>query len=344
MRSRRSIIAAMAGTPAGVPMQLNPKPLPPLVAPYEPKRFEQREGIINDWDSVLETTIQSWGTKGGCQLTRKESCEGGYLFNYWPPEVNPIIELEELEDDDTSGTHVAADRAPDAPVEFAVLPYLRRTAVTLRPSLMAFTVTGHVMFGIYYGMLKRPELHILNPWSLLEKNETTGATQLRDVYKLFEEKLKGTARKVAYIDVANEVEKENRMYINLQENERVGFCTLWVPIIGNAVIEKIKELETAVKKGTPGGKQLNAESIAIYKSIYDSLQKSLTEKMNAEKEAYPVKYEDIEHLSAAKAVVALYRKAVGLAPKGGKRKSKRRTYRKKPKWRQHRGQRFTRRV
>jgi hypothetical protein len=310
---------------------------------YNPKIGEERRGIISDWEPVLKTTIHDWSTKGGCQLTRKESCEGKYLFNYWPAEVNPIIELEELEDDDMSGTHVAADRAPDAPVEYAELPYLKRTAVTLRPSLMAFTVTGHVMLGIYYGMLKRPELHILNPWSLLEKNETTGATQLRDVYKLFEEKLKGEARKVAYIDVANEVEKENRMYINLQENERVGFCTLWVPIMADAVIPKLPALTTAMTSG-PATSGLKPSVKALYTEIYKTLQTELTTGMEDVKDAYPLKSVDITNLAAAKAVVDLYRKAVGLPAKAGKRKSKRRTYRKKPTWRQRHGRRSTRRA
>lgn len=292
---------------------------------------------MKDWWAVLGATVARWKTRGGCEITREErSCvEGSHLFNYWGVDDNPIIEFEESPTD--GKTHVVAERAVAAPIEFAYLPFLGRTAIKLRPSLFAFAVTGHVMLGIYYGMLPRPELHILNPWPLIANDKSE--IQLQDLYALFGAKSPKMAGKIAYIDVAHELSMPD-IYINLQEDERIGFCTLWVAIIADKVIPKLPLLTEAIQEeGAAAGSQLSMKTKDIYKKIYERLQSELAAGKEEVIAAYPNTGDDITNLAAAKAVIAMYKKALG---KGGKRTLHRRTFRKRTlRWKSRRAHRST---
>jgi hypothetical protein len=190
------------------------------------------------------------------------------------------------------------------------------------------------MLGIYFGNLARPQLHILNPWSL------TGSTQHLDVYDLVALSSKPLARQILYVDVAGELNKIFKKDYNLQEKERVGFCTLWVGILAAAVIPHLPDLQAALTRPAAAASGvLSMEAAAIYKdSVYQPLQEQLDALIDATEKEFPNL--QCRYLASAKAVGDLAATAQG----AGKRKRNRRTYRKKSTWRQRRGRRSTRRA
>lgn len=302
-------------------------------------RGDLRRGILepDTWERILRATIRSWN-KRGCLLEKSKTsktCSQSALFNYWSAEQTARIDF--VEKPAEPGQAISADRERDAPIELKQLPYLNRTAVIERPSFLIFEVTGHVMFGIYFGnlkkpdgSLKRPELHILNPWNL------TKTKQLEDVYILFEKTLKFKPGKdIVYIDVVNELESAlGDVMINLQENERIGFCTLWAGIIANQVIQILPELTRAVELPPAPASQLSkAARTLYYTKVYEPLIGALDTKKKDVERRLP-ELNDVSYLAAAEAVAELSQATF----KGGKRTAGRRTYRKKLKWK-HRGPR-----
>jgi hypothetical protein len=306
-----------------------------------------RRGVleVTAWDRLLKETVKIWETQGGCRLTpAKSACPKSAPFNFWEDEALIIFEDDaEVKE----GAKVTESHTRNAKIEYSSLPFLNRDSVKTRPSLLVFHVTGHVMLGIYFGNLDTPELHIFNPWKV------TGTVQMKDVYNLFEENLGiAGARKPVYIDVAGQLEDAKKIDINLQEDEQVGFCTLWVTIIASKVISLLKDptFDEAVKSASKSGSLLNPGVLdRYYKEVYEPL---ITEVNNAKTKEDPTlgyTWIDFTNYNAAvnvkkMALEALTKVTANSAKKGGKRKRNRRTYRKKLTWRRRRGRRFTQRI
>ncbi len=299
---------------------------------------------VETWEDVLAATLASWEAQGGCRLTRKKSeCPETAPFNFWDDEALIMFE-DDAEAEE--GAKVIGSHTSKAEIEHSFLPYLDRPSVRARPSLLVFHVTGHVMLGIYFGNLPTPELHILNPWKV------NGTIQMSDVYDLFKESIGPVkARKPIYIDVAGEIEASARgITINLQKDEQVGFCTLWVSIIASRVIPLLKsgELVAAVTKQPTVGSQLSKDAHQFYYTkVYAPLIRYIDQAQKAQDPTIGYTWIDFTYFNAAKAVKELALEALNaarLSAKGGKRKRNRRTYRKKPTWRQRHGRRSTRRA
>jgi hypothetical protein len=205
-----------------------------------------------------------------------------------------------------SGSHVASTHGPQSKIEVAKLPYLNRSAIKERPSFLIFDVTGHVIFTIYFGNISRPELHILNPWNLMEGNPVL----FKDIYDLLDLKLKYKARKIAVIDVVAELEKKGyKKSINLQEYEKEGFCTLWVGVLASKVIPLL-------------GKPLTLD--VYWNQVYKPLLDEIEEDQKKMKEKIPG-----INLKTVASASTVSRLATG---KGRKRKHLAKTKRKRVKW------------
>ena len=302
-----------------------------------------RIGIVDPrhYEDIFSGNTLFWSEKGGCALGigMSKGCEeAGTAFNFFTFDRNPMIEWSDVDDDiqhNTIGTV-----AKGAKVEVAKLPYLAHSETRKRPTLLMFEVTGHVMLAIYFNGTKRGStLHILNPWPI------GNTQQLLDVYTLFGKALGYLgAKNVEIIDVAGDVEKYtqslaktgNVSIINLQDNERVGFCTLWVGILASAVLRAkapdgshpMTFLDRQVKSGADpiGTYQLNQALLDFYFNVYWTLM----DRRNAIiKDAKKVFGEDkCFPASAAHAVATMLKESVS----GGKRMGGRRTYRRKSKW------------
>jgi hypothetical protein len=293
-----------------------------------------RVGILapEKWDLVFKANIDAWKRKGGYQLDGIRGPKGTELFNFWAFDKNARIDFPEGKGD--GAEHVIGDRDLDAEVEYFHFPYLRRTEVLNRPSLIVFEVTGHVMLGIYFGNLKRPQLHILNPWPL-----KLASTQFLDTYEVVMQSSKKLAREILYVDVAGELQTIFGKEYNLQEKERVGFCTLWVGIMASAVIPHLKEIHETLVGHSAASSVLTMRTAKIYRDkVYEPLELQLNAIIDATLKEFPGL--KCEYLAAARAIGDLAATAI----RAGKRKSKRRTYRKKPTWRQRHGRRSTRRA
>jgi hypothetical protein len=324
----------------------DPKGGPPIPIVGRKVGLDAARGVleVETWEDVLAATLASWEAQGGCRLTRKKSeCPKTAPFNFWDDEALIIFE-DDAEAEE--GAKVIGSHTSKAEIEHSFLPYLDRPSVEARPSLLVFHVTGHVMLGIYFGNLPTPELHILNPWKV------NGTIQMSDVYDLFKESIgPAKARKPIYIDVAGEIEASARgITINLQEDEQVGFCTLWVSIIASRVIPLLKsgQLITAVSKHSAAGSQLSEHAREFYYSgVYAPLIRYVVQAQKAQDPTIGDTWIDFTYYKAATAVKQLALEALNgakISVKGGKRKSKRRTYRKKPTWRQRHGRRSTRKA
>jgi hypothetical protein len=296
-----------------------------------------RLGIIDPrlYDDLFFSNFQLWVTKyNACPLSRGMSGDcSTSTFNVFPPEKNPMIEWSDV--DDSTGKHTLGEVGEGAVLDVAVLPYMKHRELASRPTLMMFLVTGHVMAAIYFVTPRGGELHLLNPWPLgIEQ-------QLRDVYALLEARLP-SARKITIVDVASQVESYLTsktgadVSIDLQTNEKLGFCTLWVGIISQAVltvqtpVPPMTYLQSEVTKSPPAvGYQLSQNALNFYSHVYTRL---LVEKEALVKEASKAFLDTCPEGSAAVAVVNLAAKAA----RGGKRIRRRRTFRKrKLRWNSH---------
>lgn len=298
-------------------------------------RSDLRRGIleVETWTQLLKTTLESWKTNGGCLLTGESNvCPDDAPFNYWSVEAQIDFEDDAIPEE---GAKVVGDHTGKAKIIYSSLPYLDRNSVRKRPSLFVFSVTGHVVLGIYFGNLLTPELHILNPWRMIGD-----ATQMADIYRLFEVKLGPVrARKIIYIDVAGEIETAKGKTINLQKDELVGFCTLWVAIIASKVIPLIGDLGRAIGDKR-GASQLSVTALSMY---YDKVYKPLMDDVAAaQKVEDPTIGEtsmNFTSFKAAAGVNKLAKEALTIVTvTGGKRTNGRRTYRRKPQCK-HQGQR-----
>lgn len=294
-----------------------------------------RLGIIDPrlYDNLFFSNFQLWVTKyNACPLSRGVSGDcSTSTFNVFPPEKNPMIEWSDV--DDSTGNHTLGEVGEGAVLDVAVLPYMKHRELASRPTLMMFLVTGHVMAAIYFVTERGGELHLLNPWPLgIEQ-------QLRDVYSLLEARLPA-ARKITIVDVASQVQSYltskigAAVSIDLQANEKLGFCTLWVGIISQAVLTTgeapMTFLQSEVTKSPPAvGYQLSQNALDFYARVYDRLH---VEKAALVKEASKAFLDRCPQGSAAVAVVNLAAKAA----RGGKRIRRRRTFRKrKLRWNSH---------
>jgi hypothetical protein len=284
-----------------------------------------REGVLNGdtWVAIFQQNNEVWKSLGGCPLgvgTSSECDPEKVMFNFFPTSLD--AEIEWSEETESGDGHVAADPAPGAVVKVAKMPFLKHPETFKRPTLLAFEVTGHVMLGILYNYkgARGPQLHIVNPWSLKESQ------QLKDVYVLLETTLKKHARNVIVIDVADEIQKtRDPKVINLQEDEKIGFCTLWVGILAGRLIPHLPNLQVAVGEGPEGG-QLNLAALQIYKEVYTNLQDELTALVESSRGNYG-EGKCVPWAATAMAVKQLADRAAQ-AKLGGKRKYKRQTKRK----------------
>lgn len=292
-------------------------------------KSDRRIGILdpNTWEAVLKANVESWKRKGGYQVDGKTPPKGTELFNFWSVDQTARIDYPEAVGEE-GAEHVFGTRDLDAEVEFLRFPYLRRTEVQKRPSFIVFEVTGHVMFGIYFGNLQRPQLHLLNPWPL-----HLGKIQLIDAYDVISKSSEKLSFKIAIVDVAGELEKIKKVSYNLQENERVGFCTLWVGIFAAKTIGIVGGLTDAEKgAASVSGSGVLTESAAnLYNEIYSSLQTTLNALVAANMKESPLL--GLQG-ATANAVADLAQSALS---SGGKRIRRRRTFRKKSSWK-HRNQ------
>lgn len=272
-------------------------------------RANIRAGILGEtiWPKVFEENSEIWKRLGGCEITPKTpACPSSSLFNYFPYAQDAVLEYPEAEG---VHNHTIAVDATKEPIEKR-FPYLRRTQIKLRPTLLMFEVSGHVMLGVYFGNKKRPELHILNPWSI------HGTQQERDVFTLQE----SAKARIAVVDVVGRVEEQYGTEIDLQSGEKIGYCTLWVGILASEVIKRMRDINAAVlgDKGTiaPG-----IGALEIYKEIYSGLAAKKAG-IEAQVKARLGPIFDCTDMAAAMAVLQLATEAAAVA-------GKRRTLRKR---------------
>ena len=302
-----------------------------------PKSAE-RIGVVDPrlYDDLFSGNFSTWVKKyGACPLGQgvSKACDEKSTFNVFPPEKNPSLEYDDVSEE--AHDNVIGEVAEGAAIESAVLPYLGHEATEARPTLLMFSVTGHVFPGIYFRSPRGGVLHLLNPWPL------GNTQQIRDVFTLLETNLKTTgAKNIVVVDVAKDVEAYTsrlagkKAEIDLQENEKVGFCTLWVGILSHAV------LTTETDDGTPpmtflqsanavpavGDSMLNDRTLGFYSRVYTRLR---DEKDALEAEARTLFGKD--KCGFAAAAFAATRLAARAA-RGGKRTVGRRTRKKRPKW------------
>lgn len=285
---------------------------------------EFREGMLDaeTWPLIFQQNNERWKALGGCELSSRVSKQCvNPIFNYFPTSKDAVIEWSEESASDVQ--NIAASKAEGAVIDVARMPYLNHPATKLRPTLLAFEITGHVMLGIVYNHegARGPEIHILNPWRL-----TSSKDSISDVFTLVKESLKTASRNVIIVEVVSELEKKFKHEINLQEFEKQGFCTLWVGILARAVIPRLAELYDTVRDVTAvrgSEQQLNDKTLNIYNDVYSGIEQGWEAVINDAKETFG---EDkcTPTASAAKAAIELAKEA----QKAGKRKAKRRTRRK----------------
>ena len=286
---------------------------------------ELREGVLggNTWVKLFQQNDRVWKDMGGCPLGigESEKCPATTPFNYFPTQFNAILEVSEETASNTP--NVVAERGKNAVIEVAKLPFLTHEETFKRPTLMVFEITGHVMLSVIYPLEGGGRaIHILNPWSL------TGEAPLKDVYDLLKT-LKRYERNVVVVDVVTELERRFKQQINLQEDERIGFCTLWVGILAAAVIPHLSALKESVAnlKEVSGSKQqLNETTLKIYNDIYTKLKTQREKILNQAKSQYG-ETSCTPTTSAAIAALTLAQLTVP-ATSGGKRKYRRQTKRK----------------
>lgn len=295
---------------------------------------EIRAGVLNaeTWPKIFEQNNKVWKNLGGCPLSEGQSggdtC-AGKLFNYFPTRRDAVLEWSDQLDTNTA--HVAATKAKNATIDIASLPFLNHKELPNRPTLLAFEVTGHVMLGIIYkynkvdpkGVVQTTTyIHILNPWNM------NGSEQYLDVLVLLETKLGRKASNIIVVDVTADLEDRYETTINLQEDEKQGFCTLWVGIFANAVIPRLQELYAAVKDPTStaiGQRQLNEKTLSIYAEVYHSLIEQREAIIAQSRQRFGEDYCSQPYSSAAAAAVNMATQAA--VGKGGKRKHRRQTKR-----------------
>lgn len=283
-------------------------------------RAELRAGILNaeTWPKVFYENNKTWLKLGGCPLGvgMTKWCNPKAAFNFFPTSQDAVLEWSE--EGAADGSHVASSKAEGAVIDVAKLPFLNHKQTFLRPTLLAFEVTGHVMLGIVYQSGRGPEIHILNPWSMTESQ------QLKDVYELINAKLGSTARKVIVVDVTNELEKRVKpSTINFQAFEKQGFCTLWVGIFARAVIPYLPELNESIKKGGAiGDAVLNERTLRLYYTVYDTIGREWASNLSEAKQLFGEDY-CMPTAAAATAVTKLAIKS----SRAGKRKPRRQTRR-----------------
>jgi hypothetical protein len=292
-----------------------------------------RKGIVSPavYPALFFNNFKTWAVEyNACILGRgvSDECTDESTFNVLPPEKNPEIEWSDVSGDVKD--NVIGEVAPGAVLNLAFLPYLKHPAMKLRPTLMMFSVTGHVMAAIYFARARGGVLHILNPWPI-------GAIQqIKDVYTILEERLGPAARHVIVVDIAEQVQKYastlvGKIPINLQEGEAIGFCTLWVGILSQAVLttetpkgtQPMTFLNEEVGKENTPGYQLSPEALKFYLRVYWRLVQSkdaLVKQVKAE-----FGDDKCSAAAAAKAAVALAKVAAMKPLKGGKRTNGRRT-------------------
>lgn len=282
---------------------------------------ELREGILEGetWPLIFEQNNEIWRRLGGCELGegRSSTCKDP-KFNYFPVSQDAVIEWSEEEAASTN-PNVVATKAKDAVIDVARMPYLTHNETALRPTLLAFEITGHVMLGVVYPLREgNRAIHILNPWAL------EGEDALLDVYTLHDT-LGAFKRHVVIVDVVTELNKRFGKLINLQEHEKAGFCTLWVGILAGGVIPRLSDLQQTVEstRWTGSDQQLDEATLRIYRDIYTLIEAKWAMRLaSAKKEFNEGK---CPTTSAAMAALTLAKEAA--APVGGKRKHRRQTKR-----------------
>jgi hypothetical protein len=174
---------------------------------------------------------------------------------------------------------------------------------------------------------------------------------MSDVYDLFKENLGiPGSRGIIYIDVAGQLEEAKRIDINLQKDEQVGFCTLWVAIFASKVIPLLNDPKfiNAVASSSKSGNLLNPDVLErYYKEVYEPLIKEVNNAKTIKDPTLGYTWIDFTYFNAAKAVEKMAVEALTkltISTKGGKRKRNRRTYRKKLTWRRRRGRRSTQKI
>lgn len=280
---------------------------------------ELREGILDaeTWPLIFEQNDSVWEKLGGCPLGvgRSKTCKDP-KFNYFPAKHDAVIEWSE--DAAPTRANVVATKAKDAVIDVARMPYLNHSETENRPTLLAFEITGHVMLGVVYPLKTGRAIHILNPWSL------EGEDSLSDVYALL-----GTLgpyqRKVVVVDVVTELTKRFGKIINLQEHEKVGFCTLWVGILAGGVIPRLSELHTSVQSDVRPSpdQQLNEQTLKIYGEIYRLIEDKWGVLLNKAKK----EFNEGKCPTTSAAIAALTLAQEAAKPVAGKRKPRRQTKR-----------------
>lgn len=294
-------------------------------------RAELRAGILNaeTWPEVFLENNKTWLKLGGCPLgigaSRMPQCESA-TFNFYPTSKDAVIEYSVLNESDEG--HVASSVAEGAEVEVAKMPFLGHSEMALRPTLVAFEVTGHVMLGVLIRTARGVEIHILNPWSMSESQ------QLKDVFTLTDLKLKTKARRVLIIDVAGEVEKYRESItgkpseINLQKYEKLGFCTLWVGVIaGQLISQDLRNLQAAISGGTMVNSSLSKAALDFYQEAYTKLELKLYDTMLGIAKTTGEMSTCMPTAAAARAIYEMAHQAASAAGTGGKRKPRRQTKR-----------------
>lgn len=267
---------------------------------------EIREGIIDPRsyvDLYIGSTLR-WVQLGGYPLETK--CLVGSVcptFNFFPFDKNPEIEWSRTEEGVVLN-HALGKVAKDATIEIANFPSFNHPALHMRPTILMFMVTGHMMCAVYFHTKR--ELHLLNSWPL------DASQQMQDVYTLLETALgRAESRKIRIVDIAREV----GVY-DLQEGEKVGFCTLWAGVISHEVLTAktptgeppMTFLQSQVREQPTVGSQLSARALAFYRGIYASLEAKKIILMSAFETTY--KGNDCTAARAALAVIELARRAV----------------------------------
>ena len=294
---------------------------------------ELRQGIIQpeSYDKLFVGNTDAWRTLGGCPLGSRESviCDEENTFNFFGAGANPEIEWSDV--DDTVVQNTIGTVGEGAEIRIAKLPYLAHPQTFKRPTLFMFSVTGHVMLAVYFnGVGRGSELHILNPWPL-----KFGMQQFNDVYTLLKTIIPKD-RGIRIVDIADQVQiyakslAGKEVPINLQENERLGFCTLWVGILATALLttkprksgSKIMSVlqNQVVNAKHAAGYQLSPIALDIYYTVYTNL---IREREELIKQATATFGPDSCEATAAFAATQMAKRAAVPVPTGG------RTYRKR---------------